>query len=477
MIGRSREVKELNRLYDSGRAELVAVYGRRRVGKTYLVNETFSDRITFFHAGLAPTDGAPKGALREQLDRFYHSLEAQGAEKGPRPNSWLEAFGLLEMYLQRIDDGSRQLVFLDELPWFDTPRSGFLRAFEAFWNGWGCRRKNLMVVVCGSANSWIQDRLINNHGGLYDRVTYEISLSPFSLYECEEFCRARNLKFSRYDIVQGYMTLGGIPYYWGYMDGEASMAQNIDALFFAKKAKLKLEFDRLFDSVFTAPESTKQVVTFLSGRNAGFTRKELVEKLEISDGGGVTRVLNALLASDFVEKYVPFGWGKREEHFKLVDPFCLFYLRFLSNRKETSARFWRQNSTSHSVAAWRGLAFENVCFNHIDQIKNALGVSGVNSTESAWLKRGDGDVGAQIDMLISRADNVVDMCEMKFYGGNFTVDKEYYKTLLNRQELLLERISRKQSIRNVLVTTFGLTRNEYAGIFDSVVTLEDLFAF
>lgn len=230
MIGREREVKELERLYEKNSAELVAIYGRRRVGKTFLVDETFSSRITIRHAGLAPGRNDSKGLLKMQLEHFYNSLILQGMEKTTKPESWLEAFFLLEKHLQAIDDGSRQLIFFDELPWLDTPHSNFMTAFEGFWNSWACARKNIMVIVCGSANSWILDKLINAHGGLYNRVTYQIKLEPFTLGECEQFYRANRVKFSRYDIVQSYMVFGGIPYYLGYIDGEKSLAQNIDNL-------------------------------------------------------------------------------------------------------------------------------------------------------------------------------------------------------------------------------------------------------
>ena len=475
MIGRKREIKELNKLYERNRAELVAVYGRRRVGKTYLIDEVFADRITFRHAGLAPDEEDPKGLLSAQLEHFYNSLDMFGMKAENKPSSWMEAFLLLEKFLQRIDDGSRQVVFLDELPWLDTPRSGFIRAFEGFWNNWGCHRKNLMVIVCGSANSWIKNELINNHGGLYNRVTYEIKLSPFTLAECEEYYNENHIEFSRYDIVQSYMILGGIPYYMGYMDGELSLAQNIDRLFFENDARLMDEFDRLFKSVFSNPETMKSIVQILYKRNAGYTRKELIQKLGVSDGGRISGHLNALLASDFITKYVPFGMGKREEHFKLADPFCLFYLHFIKDRKDRNEEFWQQDVASQEIISWRGYAFENVCFNHIAQIKKALGISGVSTTASAWSKREDDSEGTQIDLLISRKDNVLNMCEIKYYGGDFSVKKEYYKKLLHRQEMLMEQVSSKVAVRSTLITTYGLTRNEYSGIFTNVITLEDLF--
>lgn len=321
MIGRKQEADELRRLYERNRAELVAVYGRRRVGKTFLVDEVFAGKFTFRHAGLSPVEAQADGLLRAQLDHFYNSLILFGMEACKKPDSWLDAFLLLEKYLQKIDDGSRQLVFLDELPWLDTARSGFITAFEGFWNNWGCHRKNLMVVVCGSANSWILDKLINNHGGLYNRVTYEIKLSPFTLKECEELYKDNGVSFSRYDIAQSYMILGGIPYYMGYMDGRLSLAQNVDKLFFSKGSKLQNEYDRLFDSVFVNPDAVKSIVEFLATRNAGYTRKEIIEKQGASNGGRLSRNLNALIASDFVTKYVPFGFSKKEEHYKLIDPF------------------------------------------------------------------------------------------------------------------------------------------------------------
>lgn len=475
MIGRKQEIKELNKLYDRDQAELVAIYGRRRVGKTYLVDETFAGRITFRHAGLSPADENPKGLLKLQLDHFYNSLELHGMEKSEKPKSWLDAFLLLEKYLQKIDDGSRQVVFLDELPWLDTPKSGFIRAFEAFWNTWGCHRKNLMVIVCGSANSWIQDKLINNHGGLYNRVTYEIKLSPFTLRECEEFYKSNHVMLSRYDIAQSYMIFGGIPYYMGYVDGEMSLAQNIDNLFFKRNAVLRDEYHRLFASVFVNPEAVKSIVQLLYSRNLGYTRREIVEKLGITDGGRLSRHLNALIASDFIIKYIPFGCGKREEHYKLIDPFCMFYLHFVSNQKKVNEKFWQQNVTSGPVSIWRGFAFENVCFNHVEQIKRALGISGVISENSAWSKRGDDETGTQIDLLISRNDNVMNMCEIKYYSGEFCVNKEYYQVLLRRQGILAENVSPKVTIHNTLITTFGLYRNEYSDVFTNVIVLDDLF--
>ena len=300
-----------------------------------------------------------------------------------------------------------------------------------------------------------------------------MKLSPFSLGECEEYYESRGIALSRYDMVQCYMIMGGVPYYMGYMRRQKSLSQNIDDMFFTRGAQLRDEFDRLFQSVFDNPDRVKDVVVYLSSRNSGFTRDEISRHLKLSNGGALFPILNALVASDFVMKYVPFGLSKRKVHYKLVDPFCLFYLKFVEGRDSLSEGFWLQNLSSQSIVTWRGIAFENVCFNHIPQIKRALGISGVRTTQSAWSKRDDDEEGTQIDLLISRMDN--NMCEIKFYSDLFTVDGDYYRTVMRRQALLEPHLKRGMGIRNTLITTYGLVHNKYSGVFTNTVTLDDLF--
>ena len=477
MIGRKKEIAELNYLYEDGKAEFVAIYGRRRVGKTYLVDETMAGRITFRHTGLSPIEGKNlnKSPTKAQLQAFYYSLLQHGMKKEHCPKDWLEAFFMLEMLLQQKDSGERQVVFIDELPWMDTARSGFITGLEAFWNGWACHRKNLMLIVCGSANSWILDKLINNHGGLYNRVTREIKLEPFSLFECEQLLMDKGAALSRYDITQSYMILGGIPYYLNYLRRGKSLAQNIDDLFFSRNAVLRSEYDRLFSSAFTNPEMMKKIVEFLGRKSTGFDRMEIVAGTGISDGGMLSDALNSLIVSDFIVKYIPFGMSKRKEHYKLIDPFCIFFLRFVKGTDAMDEAFWLENVNAPALVSWRGYAFENVCFHHIRQIKEALGISGVSTQQSAWSKREDDQGGTQIDLIIARKDNVVNMCEIKFYGDMFSVDKSYDLVLRHRQSLLAKELSPRMSIHNTLITTFGLRNNEYSGIFSKVITLDELF--
>ena len=412
---------------------------------------------------------------REKHRQKQQLAEAKELTRKARTRRLCTRGGMLESFLEERDDGERQVVFLDELPWLDSPRSGFMTAFEGFWNTWGCHRNNLMVIVCGSASSWMKDSLINNHGGLYNRVTYVIKLSPFTLRECELFFTEANVRMSRYDIVQSYMALGGIPYYLGYYESGLSLAQNMDRLFFSRQAKLREEYDRLFTSVFDSPEYVRAIVELLYTKNAGFTRKEMIKRLGIQDGSRLSESLHALIASDFVVKYVPFGFSKREEHYKLIDPFCLFWLHFIKGKHVTDEHYWSNSQFSQAIVSWRGFAFEQVCFNHIEPIKRALGISGVKTMQSAWSKKDDDAEGTQIDLLINRSDNVLNCCEIKFYSTDFAVDKEYYRVMLRRQEMLSKEVSSKVSIQSVLITTFGLAHNEYASCFSNVITLKHLF--
>ena len=475
MIGRKTESQLLLEYYNSERAELVALYGRRRVGKTYLVNELFRDKMTFKHTGVSPADHEKKGLMKKQLESFYFSMIRWGMPEKRKPKSWIEAFFMLETWLDEIDDGSRMLLFFDELPWMDTQRSGFISAFENFWNGWACDHHNLMVIVCGSASSWVLDKLINNRGGLYNRVTHEMKLAPFTLRECEEFFEERGINLSRYDIVQSYMAVGGIPFYLGYFQKNLSLAQNIDALFFAERAPLRDEYNKLFNSIFDKPEMMKGMVRKLCRRNRGYSRGELLEAMSMEDGETFSTCLNALVSSEFVVKYIPFGNKGNDFHYKLTDPFCLFFLHFVENKYGDDHQFWLQNLESQAVVSWRGLAFETVCFNHIQQIKQALGISAVSSTQSAWVKKPDDTEGMQIDLLISRKDHIINQCEIKYLGDLFSVTEDYYRTLQRRIEALSEKIPRTTAVHTTLITTYGVKQNKYSGIFTDVLTIEDLF--
>ena len=476
IIGRKQEIAELNRAFESGRAEFVAVYGRRRVGKTFLINEVFRDNMTFRHTGLSPYDRTRKVTLRDQLQNFHFSLIRHGMEGGEAPRSWMEAFFRLEQFLERQDNGSRQVVFIDELPWMDTPRSGFLTALEAFWNGWACSRHNICFVVCGSATSWMLDNLINNKGGLYGRLTCEVHLYPFNLHECEEFFLSRNIKMSRYNIAQAYMILGGIPYYLDFFNPSMSLAQNIDALFFSRRAKLGDEFDRLFNSVFDHADICMSIVRYLGKRHGGFTRDEIANQIGKNANGDFTKILKALIGSGIVSTYTPFGSDQRDIlRYKLSDCFCWFWIHFKELRHIDETDYWMHHLKESEITSWRGIAFEEVCLQHIEQIKQTLQIAGVSSRESSFILRGDdGQEGVQIDLIIDRADDVVNVCEMKFCKSEYIVTKAYSEKITHRIEVL-EKMMPSKTFHPTLVSAAPVRRNEYSDTFLSQITIDDLF--
>lgn len=475
IIGRKREIEELEKLYDRSTPEFVAIYGRRRVGKTYLVKELFKDRLTFWHTGLSPYDRDRKYLLRDQLQAFFYSLQDYGLTGETCPTSWLEAFRLLEKLLVQKDDGKRMLVFIDELPWMDTARSRFIPAFEHFWNGWAVKHDNIMLIVCGSATTWMTDNVINNKGGLYNRLNKEIRLSPFTLSECEDYFRYQEISMSRYEIVQAYMVFGGIPHYLSLFDKRFSLPQNIDALLFNRNAELQNEFNRLFGSLFKNSDDCKKVVRLLAMRRSGYTREEILKVTKIKDGGGATDILRGLEASEFIKSYYPFG-QPRHVHYRLCDHFCMFYLHFIDKASKPEEQFWQNNYMSAKLSSWRGYAFEEVCFNHIMQIKAALGISGISSKESSWIARdANGKPLSQMDLIIERADNNVNLCEIKFYGTTFEIDKKYDVVLRDRIQRLISKLSTRQTVKLTTITTFGLKHNEYSGQVQSSIVLDDLF--
>lgn len=476
VIGRKSEAEEIERHYRSDRPEFIVVYGRRRVGKTFLINQVLKGRITFQHTGISPVDlERGKSRKKVQLESFYYSLLGHGLEGFGMPQSWMEAFYQLEQLLVKLDDGSRQVVFIDELPWMDTPRSGFLPAFESFWNGWCSRRDNMMLVVCGSATSWILSNLSRSRGGLYGRLTDEIKLLPFTLKECEEYFVHEQIELSRYDIVQAHMVFGGIPYYLSYFEKGLSFERNTDKLLFGKNPRLKDEFNRLFNAVFGNSEDCKKIIRLLATRHSGFTRQEIAKATGLPLGGGLSDTLAALAESDFIFRYMPYGKQGKEAYYKLADNFCLFWVKYVEpNLLDVS--FMTDNITSDIMSAWRGVAFEEVCWQHITKIKQALEIGGVKSSVSAWdVKGGERKGGVQIDLLIIRDDNVVNLCEIKFAGGAYAIEKEEEAKIRNRIEALKKTLSKKQTVHLTLITTFGVAYGKHSGIVQKEVVMDELF--
>ena len=469
IIGREKEQKLLKDSYLSGKPELIAVYGRRRVGKTYLVKQFFQERFDFY------TTGIYNGSLREQLAFFNKQLNLYSNSFYPTPKSWMEAFDQLQHFLSRLKK-KNVVVFIDEMPWLDTAKSGFMSAFEHFWNDWGCAKHNLLLIVCGSATTWMLDKLINNKGGLYGRTNREMHMHPFTLNETERYFKSRNITMDRYDLAQTYMIMGGVAYYMSFFEPGKSLADNIDDIFFREGGFLRAEYDRLFTSLFADNENYRKIVEALSGLRYGTTREQISNVTGISEGGTLSAMLKALVKSNLVSTYYNFGETKRNLYYKLTDMFCLFYLGFVSKNPSNNPHFWRDNQASPKLNRWRGIAFEDVCFVHQEQIRASLGIAGVQAEIYPWRATADGDVpGAQIDMLIDRADRVVNLCEMKFTRGDFAIDKDYDAKLRNKIDALLTATKNKKNIQPTLVTTYGLKMNMYSNRIQRVVTMDALF--
>lgn len=355
----------------------------------------------------------------------------------------------------------------------DTPRSNFLSAFEHFANDWVLARKSARLVVCGSATSWILDKLLNNKGGLYGRVTLPMYIEPFTLKECREFFREGGYAMDEYDIVQSYMAFGGIPYYLDLFSRGLSVPQNFDAILYGRKAPLRDEFDKLFSSQFANPEELQKIVTILAGKRSGYSREEIASKGDFTSGGGLTRMLKALTNSALITPYVPFG--EERIKYRLTDPFCVFYLKHVKDNQDATT-YWQSMYNSPAASSWAGHAFEDVCFAHIRQIKRALGIGDVITRESSWIVPGaDKARGMQIDLVIDRDDRKISLCEIKFRQGPFAVDHDYAIKIQERINRTMEITKHKKPVISVLITTYGLHRNEYAGKFQKVVTMDDLF--
>lgn len=470
IIGRKREKEELMRCLNSKRPEFVVVYGRRRIGKTFLVREFLNNRFSFYATGL--TDEKTKGQLRA----FNVSLMQYGSRQKTMPADWFEAFSRLRAILEseevyREPIRNKRVVFLDELPWMDTARSDFKSALEYFWNSWGSTQEDLVLIVCGSATSWIINNLLNSRKGFHNRVTNRIKLAPFSLKECEELLEFNDIVMTRSQIVESYMVFGGVPYYLSLFDSRLSLTQNINELCFKEYGNLRGEYDALFHSLFDKPEKHMTILKALAGRKEGLSRNDLSLIKEIGGGSVLTKDLRELEECGFIRKFTTLARGENDALYQLIDPFTLFSITFIEGEK---CNAWDTYLNSPGYVSWRGNAFEIVCLNHVNRLKATLGISGIETREYAWRSKKDGK-RTQIDLIIDRKDGVVNLCEMKFTNEAFVLSQEESERLRKRLTVFQEESGVNKAIHITLVSANGLKPNKYSGILQSVIPGEDLF--
>ena len=467
IIGRYEEQRALQQYVESDKPEFLAVYGRRRVGKTFLIKEYFKQNFSFYISGLA------NATKEEQLENFNAVLSSYSKTPYSGAGNWLGAFRQLVHLLEHSRKKGKKVIFIDEISWFDTPRSGFITGLEYFWNTFASARPDILLIVCGSATSWIVNKILNNRGGLHNRVTRRMSLEPFSLSECEEFLRQKQIVLNRKNIVESYMIFGGIPFYLNMFDKGLSLAQNVDKLCFAKNGTLRNEFSVLFSSLFKNSENYELVVKTLAKKKIGLTREEIIQETKLQ-GGGLTTILEELEQCSFIRSYYAYEKRTKDRLFQLIDFYSLFYLNFIKNNRQNDENYWTNLTGSAKHRAWSGYAFEQVCMQHAAQIRHKLGISGVVTYSAAWRSK-KSEPAAQIDLLIDRNDGIINICEMKYSENEFIIDKKQDENLRNKKAAFREETKTRKAVHITMVTTYGVKRNEYWNNIQSEVRMEDLF--
>lgn len=469
LVGRSEEKTAISAIIDSAEPHLLALTGRRRIGKTFLVRSYFNNTFDFELTGIH------NGDLTQQLYQFDYALRQHEEEENDRPvpSSWMEAFQQLIAHLEGLKTKKKLVVFIDEFPWLDTPRSNFTGAFDWFWNHWASR-KNIVVIICGSAASWMIRKVINNRGGLHNRVTKRIHLQPFTLHETELFLKQKRVVLTRYQIATLYMALGGVPHYLNEIQPGESAIQAIQRICFQKNGLLVNEFNNLYTSLFGKTTGHRAIVEALAAKRSGLSRKELVKQSGLKDGGTFSTILEELEWSGFIDVYAPFGKLKKDKLIRLTDEYSLFYLTFIRGQKNVN---WEQLAVTPTWTAWSGYTFESLCLKHLRQLKAALGIAGVYTECSSFTIKGNKTTdGTQIDLLIDRKDQVINLCEMKFSEHPFVVSKSYAAAIQQKAAVFKYATGTRKALFPTLVTTFGILPNEHStGLIIQQVQLDDLF--
>jgi len=468
IIGRYKEKSILKQCVESGVPEFLVVYGRRRIGKTFLVREYFSGELDFYVTGLASEK------KDDQLRAWNTAIEKCFKNSNSSATNWIDAFAILREKLEKTKTSKRKIIFIDEAPWLDTHKSGFMLALEHFWNGWASGRSDVFIIVCGSATSWIVKNLLKNKGGLHNRVTRRMRLLPFTLKETEEYLNDKEFNLGRYRICEAYMIFGGVPYYLSLLGKGLSLPQNVDILCFDDDGSLRGEFEEVYSTLYKNSEKYIKIVTALSSKLKGLTRDEIISETGLTSGGGFTQMIEELELCGFIRAYPSFLMDEKLCLYQLTDPFSLFYLRFIKGKRPKNPRFWSSNLESPSLSAWKGYAFERVCLSHSEQIKQALGIAAISTEMSSWRSK-KSSPGAQIDLLFDRKDGIINLCEVKYSKSEHSITAKEETNLRNKITVFETETRTKKAVHLTMVTTYGVVNNSHSGVVSSEVTLDALF--
>ncbi len=471
MIGRQQEIKKIDLLLNSSRAQFLAVTGRRRVGKTFLIDTLLSNRYCFSMTGIQ------NGNINAQLLNFAVKLaEYKGTTDVVTSKSWQLAFLQLKAYLKTLNKKEKQVIFIDELPWMATPKSGFIQMLAHLWNDYLSKEAHFILIICGSATSWISKKVINDPGGLHNRLTEIIHLNPFTLKETNEFLKSKGLRFTNQEIAKIYMALGGIPFYLENLRKGESFPIAIERICFAPTGLLRNEYNNLYQALFNHADIHKAIISVLAIKPYGMTHAEILHKTGLKQSGSYQRAIEELIVSDFIVEQLPFGKKKRGVTYRLIDEYSIFYHRFIKPNKKYIPKMWQQIAASQSYKIWTRYAFEAICHKHIEAIKQALGITAVYTEISGlYVPNTDNKEGFQVDLIIDRKDDTINLCEIKFYASVFTINKNYYQQLLQKRQRFIEHTKTKKQVFLTFISNNGLNQNDYATeIIDASIILDDL---
>ncbi|MBS0619894.1 MAG: AAA family ATPase [Verrucomicrobia bacterium] len=480
IVGRDEELKILQEIFESNEPQFLAIYGRRRIGKTYLIHEFFKNKGVYFEI-----TGMKDGSTAEQLLQFAYEFSRQfnRGERMPPPKNWAEALHLLHRSIEKVEPTKKVILFFDEVPWLASRRSKFLNALEHFWNRYLSKQNNVILIICGSSASWLIRNIINNKGGLHGRVTRKIRLLPFTLSETEHYLNSRQIELDRKQIADLYMAMGGVPKYLSYVGKGKSAAQMINEICFTPNGGLYNEFDNLYKSLFENYERHISIVKALAKAPAGLTKEALLDKVKLASGGSSSRIIEELVDAGFLV-YIPSLFKKKKSGvYRLIDEYSLFYFTWIAENshiglESSDPKFWIKKQGTPKWHAWSGCAFEALCLKHIPKIKQALGISGISTVETGWhyLPKASAQTGAQIDLVIDRADRCINLCEMKYSDFEFVIDKAYLENLRTKKRVFKEQTETKKTLFTTMVTTYGVKKNShYHTAIDNQVTMDDLF--